>query len=205
MEVTTGQHHTLPWQRSEMLSLMDEGSDEALNTLCRVSANRGTYVCSLPSSGYLQTADALPRLCKGLRRSLITTTSDSATVIPPPVIGCRILNASPIKSAPGVGSGAAGMVLFAIVLMLFCFSTAEIKAVYSSGGICMERQNCKARFPKMMKERQQLKWAISPPETEGASKAKQNNESKYLGRDAAFSRNFCTKRPLWKVLPATWD
>jgi len=44
--------------------------------------------------------------------------SDNATVIPPPVKGCLILNASPIKSAPGVGSGAAGMLLFGIVLML---------------------------------------------------------------------------------------
>lgn len=44
--------------------------------------------------------------------------SDNATVIPPPVKGCRMLNASPIKSAPGVGCGAAGMLLFGIVLML---------------------------------------------------------------------------------------
>jgi len=44
--------------------------------------------------------------------------SDNATVIPPPVKGCLILNAPPIKSAPGVGCGAAGMLLFGIVLVL---------------------------------------------------------------------------------------
>ena len=45
-----------------------------------------------------------------------------------------MLNASPIKSAPGVGSGAAGMLLFVIDFM-FPLSTAAMKALYSSGGI----------------------------------------------------------------------
>jgi hypothetical protein len=60
--------------------------------------------------------------------------SDNATVIPPPVKGCRMLNASPINSAPGVGSGAAGILLFGIVLML-PLSIAAMKESWSSGGI----------------------------------------------------------------------
>ena len=44
--------------------------------------------------------------------------SESATVIPPPVKGWRMLKASPIRRAPGVGCGAAGMLLFGIVLIL---------------------------------------------------------------------------------------
>lgn len=59
--------------------------------------------------------------------------SEKATVIPPPVRGCLMLNASPIKSAPGVGRGAAGMLLFGIDLM-FPLSTAAMKASYNSGG-----------------------------------------------------------------------
>lgn len=62
------------------------------------------------------------------------TTSDKATVIPPPVKGCRILNESPSKIAPGVGCGAAGMLLLAIVFM-FPSSTAEMKPHRNSGGI----------------------------------------------------------------------
>lgn len=48
-----------------------------------------------------------------------------ATVIPPPVKGCRILNESPSKRAPGVVDGAAGMLLLFIVLM-FPFSIADM-------------------------------------------------------------------------------
>lgn len=56
--------------------------------------------------------------------------SERATVIPPPVKGCLMLNESPNKSAPGVGRGVAGMLLFCIVLM-FPFSTAARKAFKS--------------------------------------------------------------------------
>lgn len=63
----------------------------------------------------------------GLRRSRRRTISDRATVIPPPVKGWRILNASPNRSAPGVGRGLAGMLLFGMVLM-FPLSTAAINA-----------------------------------------------------------------------------
>lgn len=60
--------------------------------------------------------------------------SDKATVTPPPVKGYLILNESPSKSAPRVGYGAAGMLLFAIVLM-FPSSIADMKALESSKGI----------------------------------------------------------------------
>ena len=76
----------------------------------------------------MQREEALLRVLRGLRRFLITTTSEKATVIPPPVKGCRILNASPIRSAPGVGRGAPGMLLFGIVFM-FPFSIDAKKAV----------------------------------------------------------------------------
>jgi hypothetical protein len=64
--------------------------------------------------------------------------SDNATVIPPPVKGCLMLNASPIKSAPGVGCGSAGMLLFGIVLML-PLSMAATNELYISGGICQDK------------------------------------------------------------------
>jgi len=60
--------------------------------------------------------------------------SDKATVIPPPVKGCLILNASPNKRAPGVDWGVAGMLLLVIVL-IFPFSIAAMNAERSSGGI----------------------------------------------------------------------
>lgn len=61
--------------------------------------------------------------------------SERATVMPPPVRGCLMLTASPIRRTPGVGRGAAGMLLFGIDFM-FPLSAAAIKAAYSSGGTC---------------------------------------------------------------------
>lgn len=78
-------------------------------------------------------ASASFKLERGRRRSRSTTISASATVIPPPVKGCRMLNASPKRSAPGVDCGAAGMLLF-VVLFMFPFSIAAMKAAYNSGG-----------------------------------------------------------------------
>ncbi|KAF5798789.1 hypothetical protein HanXRQr2_Chr07g0297041 [Helianthus annuus] len=59
--------------------------------------------------------------------------SASATVIPPPVKGWRMLKASPNKSAPGVETGEAGMLLFGIVF-IFPESIAAINAACTSGG-----------------------------------------------------------------------
>jgi len=59
--------------------------------------------------------------------------SDKATVIPPPVKGWRMLKASPMRRAPGVGYGDAGMLLFGMLLM-FPLSTAAIKEACNSGG-----------------------------------------------------------------------
>ena len=73
------------------------------------------------------------RLRRGLRRFRSTTTSDRATVIPPPVKAFLMLNASPIKRAPAVGQGVPDVVLLGIDLM-FPFLIEAKKAWYSSGG-----------------------------------------------------------------------
>lgn len=66
--------------------------------------------------------------------------SERATVMPPPVRGCLMLTASPIRRTPGVGRGAAGMLLFGIDFM-FSLSAAAIKEAYSSGGTCKQFAN----------------------------------------------------------------
>lgn len=65
--------------------------------------------------------------------------SERATVMPPPVRGCRMLKASPMRRAPGVGCGAAGMLRFGWVLM-FPFSIAAINDSYNSSGSCKQKQ-----------------------------------------------------------------
>ena len=55
----------------------------------------------------------------------IVTTSENATVMPPPVKGWRMLNASPSNTAPGVRDGFAGIVLFRIDLNAPFFTAAR--------------------------------------------------------------------------------
>jgi hypothetical protein len=65
----------------------------------------------------------------------IVTTSENATVMPPPVKGWRMLNASPSNTAPGVRDGLAGIVLFRIDLNA-PFFTAARSGSRSFAGTC---------------------------------------------------------------------
>ena len=69
-----------------------------------------------------------------------STISERATVIPPPVKGCLMLNASPMRRAPGVGLGIAGIVLFGMDRM-FPFSMAARNEACIFSGSCNHSNN----------------------------------------------------------------
>lgn len=76
-----------------------------------------------------------PRLgtFSGLRSSRSVTTSLKATVIPPPVSGCRMLRASPRITRPGVLGAAAGRKEFGMERSWPC-SKAAMKAGWTGSG-----------------------------------------------------------------------
>jgi hypothetical protein len=74
-------------------------------------------------------------LPSGRSEAVMVTTSENATVIPPPVNGCLMLNASPNNTAPGVRFGDAGMVLLRMDLN-WPFATARRSGSRNFSGTC---------------------------------------------------------------------
>jgi len=91
-----------------------------------VGMDAGKNICLIPSA---------------LIREIKRATSDSATVMPPPVKGWRMFRASPSRIAPGVGRGAAGMLLLGVVRMR-PLSTAATKGSYISRGVYILLTRC---------------------------------------------------------------